>query len=562
MTGFLRGFKFIYVALAIFVGRVLLNIYGFNVVPFASNPDEVIIQDPALFFYRIGQFKALSYYGQLIDVVDSHHPPLFIWLQAFIFHLRGFDLIALRLPSILYSVASLAVVAYSLWLVAAVGLASKRLIKLFIVILFLDPNYLSWSRFGRHDTLANLFMSIAIAMLLISYSNSPIACYNSDIGLVNPGKKVRNTLRPGQMAAVLLASAVFMGLSLSSHLQSIYGYAFYLGYLLLVGRKYIPTSIASLCAVIPIATLIVLWAYAFRDDIPYSLEVFNAIQSKFKGDQDWVRTISSLSVDNRFDARRFSIIGGSLLIFHILAYTAALICAALLVCDKIKLNNKKRPVSPHPSTVSLGVSTSVPIESWLFLGIASLSLQIILIIYKFGLGTSRFYIFYPITIVVTPILLDWIGKHKGVESLALPFTRLFLILIILFNFVLLASYAKLVHSRLATNKYDQVYEAIGSYSGTIKNGLAVPHVFWLAAHQLLPDKNIQVIDNGFVIEQGMDADRRFALIKKQDLDVVVIGRSSALSGPLDDPSSGYRKSEKQLNVLGKSYNVYEKTAAQ
>ncbi len=561
MPGFLRGFRFIYVALAIFVGRALLNIYGFNVVPFASNADEVIIQDPALFLYRIGQFKALSFYGQLIDVVDSHHPPLFIWLQAFIFHLHGFDLSALRLPSILYSVASLAVVAYSLWLVAAVGLASKRLIKLFIVILFLDPNYLSWSRFGRHDTLANLFMSIAIAMLLTSYSNSPIACYNSDIGLVNPGKKVRNTLRPGQMAAVLLASAVFMGLSLSSHLQSVYGYVFYLGFLIFVGRKYIPIKMIGLCAAIPIATVSVLWAHAFKGNVPYSLEVFNAIQSQFKGDQDWLGTISSLFVNNSFNAQRFSKIGGSFLIFHIFAYVAALICAALLASDKIISNYQKKTLSPGLPFMSLGVSTPVSIESWLYLGIASLSLQTILIVYKFGLGTSRFYIFYPVSIIVTPILLDWIGKHKRVGSLALMFTRFFLILIILFNIGLLASYTKLVHSRLATNKYDQVYKAIGSFSGTIKNGMAGPPVFWLAAHQLLPDKNIQVIDNGFVIEQGMDADRRFALIKKQDLDVVVIGRSSALSGPLDDPSSGYRKSEKQLNVLGESYNVYEKLDA-
>ncbi len=35
--------QFLYVALAIFVGRALLNIYGFNVVPFASNADEVML---------------------------------------------------------------------------------------------------------------------------------------------------------------------------------------------------------------------------------------------------------------------------------------------------------------------------------------------------------------------------------------------------------------------------------------------------------------------------------------------------------------------------------------
>lgn len=284
-----RKHGFIYFVIVLLTVRILLNFYGFDTVPFIGNNDEVITQDPAIYLARFGQFKSLSFHGQFIDVIASNNPPLFPWTQAILFHLAGFNEATVVLPGIFYGCLSLVLLVFSLHLIASSGLSRLWLSRIFMLVIIFDPSYLVLSRFGRVDTLANVFLSIALALILISYRNvhpanffqasSPQQADMSDpieLGRPREPSLISGLKRPDFL---MLLASLFIGLSLSTYIIHVYSFAFYVAFLLLIGRKYLRRSTLILCSIVPLLTFIVLYFAAFKDDLASSFLTYHQVSS-------------------------------------------------------------------------------------------------------------------------------------------------------------------------------------------------------------------------------------------------------------------------------------------
>jgi len=559
ILGSQRRDLFFSLLLGLFVVRLILNAYGFDVVPFLSNADEVIIQDQSYYLHQHGVFKAMSFYGQLIDKTGSHHPPLFLWIQSGLFDLFGFNPSSLRLPSIIYSAASIAVLLYCIFTISAAGLAGKAFARLVAIIALIDPTYITWSRFGRHDTLANLLFCISLAFLMKSYLWSIRAATScrtlAGSELINT---VNDTNLPAKALWSLLASSILIGLSLSTHLQAVYGYLFYISFLFLIGRTYLPLSLILLCVATPVVVFCSLWACAYNENIAYSVEVFNVIQRQFAGSQNWPSVLSLIfNSSGSFNAQKFSHLGGSMLIYHGFAYFLAIVALCTFLLSNIQHTCFADSKKLNMYSFSTGNVISLSTDAWAILGIFAFALQLFLIYFKYGVGASRFYCFYPSTILMTPIILEWITT-KCPNLVFRRFTLISLTLLIVINIGLLASYTKVVHSRIYTNKYAQVEDVVGSLTGSVEHGVALPPVFWLAAHVKLPGKNIQVIENGFVMWGALDTEAKVDLLNKQKLDIIILPEKSSLVTSLEESNGGFRIVDAK-SILGSKYLVLRRS---
>lgn len=537
-------YKTFYFILTIFTLRTIFNFYGFNIVPFLSINDEVIIQDPSIYFNKIGEFKALSFFGYLIDKIDSHHPPLFVWSQSQFFNIFGFNQFTLRYPSIIYSLISLSLIIYSLKILSQIELCSKKFIDLFIMIILLDPTYLSWSRMGRNDCLANLFFTASITLLLLGYENS--------IHKYLTNKKFSKDKIIFISVSYYISASIFLGLSIATHIQYIFGYFFLIAYIFLIGKEFIAFKHIFYILVIPPSIFLLIWIMAFKNNLISSFEILNTIQSKFSGTETIIIKINAL-FQNGINGQVFSHMGGTLLIFNIIAYLLAFLIIILLfsnffkiksLCfsDKLKVLNKE--------TI---------LQKWVYLSIFILLLHLSLLVFKFGLNTSRFYSFIPISIIAMPILIQWI-----LEKYNFIFFRKF-ISFILFSFLfmnsfLTFSYLNLISKRIIdpSYNYNKVENSIKELSKNIKYGIAAPPVFWLAMHRNLEDKNIHIIDNGFAMEKFISKQDRFNNITKQNIDFVLISQNSDLINFIENRNSGFIKIKKELNFKNNNYKIYKK----
>jgi 4-amino-4-deoxy-L-arabinose transferase-like glycosyltransferase len=544
---------FIYFVIGLLTVRILLNFYGFDTVPFIGNNDEVITQDPAIYLARFGQFKALSFHGQLIDVIDSHYPPLFPWTQAILFHLAGFNEATVILPGIFYGCLSVVLLVYSLHLIASSGLTRLWISRIFMLVIIFDPSYLVLSRFGRVDTLANAFLSIALAMILLSYRNvhqtnfvqasSPHKADMSDP--IELGRPWKPSLISGLKSPdfLMLLAALFIGLSLSTYTIHVYSFAFYIAFLLLIGRKYLRRSILILCSIVPLFTFMVLWFAAFKDDLVYSFFTHNIIASQNPPPSNILSTITvTLTNMQKFGTR------GSILLLSLFAFLIGLACFITLTLQAIK-KARNHSISIEEPTRDISKLTPAELQSWVYLGIFAFALQIVLIVFRLGLRLSGF---FPITIIMAPVMISWLLDQPGFRFLTLALSRLALAAILTVNLIFILSYTKLVQSRLSTHSYQQVRVAISTLAGSVDKGILVPPAFWLAAHQQLPEKNIQ-IDINFIPKTP---EQRIALYKDQNLDLLVVKSKSELEEAINKSGSGFIRSEKKFNIIGNSYSVY------
>ena len=552
----LNKFKFIHLLLVICTLRTILNIYGFDVVPFLSSNDEVLIQDPSIYFNKIGEFKALSFYGYLIDKVDSHHPPLFIWSQAKLFNNFGISQYTLRLPAILYSIISLCFISYSLRIVYSIGLTSKFFSNLLTLIIFLDPTYLSWSRFGRNDCLSNLFISGSILFLLLGYKNTIHKYLNSEY--LTKKKLIKTSFK------FYIPSALLLGLSISTHLQYIFGYIFFIFYMFLIVRHFISYKYIFYILILPPLLSLIIWYLAFKNYLISSFEVLNNIQSKFSGIESFINGLNSIVNEGKFDPQVFFHKGGTLLIFTLNIYFLAILILFIILTKYLINHNFKNLnlIKANFSKVSnqnKKIMKRIIFKNWLYLSIIVVVIHLNLIIFKYGLTTSRFYSFIPISIILLPILINWILKKYKFNFLKI-FINLFLLLLLILNSILTYSYFNLVKSRIANplNNYAILENEVKILSPKIKFGVAAPPNFWLAMHRNLKNKNIHIIDSGFIIESQISKEDRLKNIKKQNIDFIIIKKDSDLIYLLNSTNSGFRQSKDEINIKNANYLVYER----
>lgn len=532
--------------------RIILNLYGFDIIPFLSSNDEVAIQDPSIYLNKFGEFKALSFYGQLIDQVYAHHPPIFVWTQTQYFKIFGFNQYTLRIPAILYSIISLSFISFNLNIISEIGLASKKITNLLILVILLEPTYLSWSRFGRNDCLANLFLSISITLLLLFFKKF---IYKNIIKNGDIYKKIFS-----KDLSYLISSSIFLGLAISTHLQYFLGYFFLIAFLTLLGRFFIPLKDIFVILFIPPFLTLFIWILAFKKNLILSIQVLNDIQENFSGHELIISGLNKIIFANgKFNPQMFFHQGGTLLILNFFAYFLTLIFFLNFIYIFIKNLNSYTPQINKLKNQIQTISNAYIKKQWVYLSVSINIIQITLIIYKYGIGTSRFYSFLPITSLTIPILLNWCLRKYKFKSFRV-LLKIILITFIPINLFLMISYFALVNHRMKNDNfnYNIVENYIKKLSPEIKNGIAAPPIFWLAMQKILVDKKIHIIDNGFAIERNLTPKKRLKNISEQTIDLVILSKKSSLVNLLDKSNSGFVRTNKDLNLKGVNYLIYKK----
>jgi len=164
-----RKQKFFVLCVCLFLFRCAFLFVGFDRLPMLPTlGDEVILNDPAVSLAQTGHFVCSSFpHSPLqLDQWFGHHPPVFFLMQAVIFRLFGLSALTLRIVGML-SAAMVPVLCVSIIL----ELCERKLVDFTTVlllapVLFFDATTITYGRWARMESLADVFVLLALWLLL------------------------------------------------------------------------------------------------------------------------------------------------------------------------------------------------------------------------------------------------------------------------------------------------------------------------------------------------------------------------------------------------------------
>ena len=231
--------------LVLLLVRVALVWVGFDRSPMASENDEVLMADQAATLAAGGGLRAASFEGLPIGTMYAHHPPVYSYLMAGVFKVFGVNVYSLRAPSLLayclfdlLCVLILARLGERQWLTPAGR-------NLALLLLVCESTGFMYSRFGRIDPVALLFCALAF------------------LALLPPGRGDEPAGARGLACGRAVASALFMGLALSSYIGAAFAAVAWALALLLAWRKR-PWQALAVGAV-PLLVFAGLWVAVYRE---------------------------------------------------------------------------------------------------------------------------------------------------------------------------------------------------------------------------------------------------------------------------------------------------------
>ena len=363
------------IVILLIILRVIIGWYGFDTLPLISNSDEGIIQDPAVSLSQGTGLIAPSFKGLIINDLYAHHPPIFIWIQAIIFRLLGFSEFSLRGLGVTSGFISIIILILVLRTLYQIKLINKAALVLSTMMVIFDPISLSLSRWGRMDSTANLFALLGILFLFKLYA-------------------VRKTFD-----AYYIFPAIFFGLSVSTHFQNVFYYVYFILFIFVVLGAIKKPLLLVFISILPLIILSLIWLIAFGNRSVDAIKEFSMISSYFTGGIPIEEYMLSLV---KMEPQRFIQLGGTGTLIIFLTWLLSLFCKCLRIVKRTSnLNNK-----------------------WLNLGIFVSFFQFMLLEFKFGIGLTRIYCLFPISVItlsicVTEILnleyekirfRDWIVK--------------------------------------------------------------------------------------------------------------------------------------------------------